>query len=225
MLVHLKNVVPSEALQQLTQCLATTPFEDGKLTAAGDLARKVKNNLQLTTHTPGYEKAATLLRGAMMAHKGFRRAALLHKMAPPMFGRYTEGMSYGDHYDAPILTFGPAAMRTDISMTIFLSDPNDYEGGELVVQTEYGEERFKEAAGDAVLYGAHFLHRVNEVTAGTRTVAVTWIQSMIRDAAKRLLVYELGEAASTLMDDFPDREDVVAVEQARSRLERMWYEV
>jgi len=224
-LVHLEGVIPPQALKQLNECLARTEFEDGRLTASGDLARNVKNNLQVTTHTPGYPQAASLLRDALMKHPGFRQAALPARMAPPMFGRYVPGMSYGDHFDASILTFGEAKMRTDISMTVFLSAPDEYEGGELVVQTEYGEQRFKGQAGDAVLYGASFLHRVNEVTEGTRTVAVTWIQSMIRDAAKRLLIYDLGRAANSLMEEFPDRQDVVAIEQALGRLERMWSDV
>jgi PKHD-type hydroxylase len=146
------------------------------------------------------------------------------KVAAPYYARYTTGMSYGSHVDDPVMGEGDL-YRSDISVTIFLSGPDDYDGGELVIQTPFGEQRIKLPAGDAVMYPSSSRHRVAEVTRGERVVAVSWIQSMIRDANKRALLHELNLAREKLLQEKPDAEETAQVNQAYINLVRMWSEI
>ena len=133
-------------------------------------------------------------------------------------------MSYGDHVDDPVMGQGEL-YRSDLSVTVFLSDPGDYDGGELVIETAFGEQRVKLAAGDAVLYPSSSVHRVAEVTRGERLVAVSWIQSLVRDPDKRALLHELNQARETLLRKQPDAAETRQVNHSYINLVRMWSEI
>ena len=147
------------------------------------------------------------------------------QVAQPVFARYTPGMQYGDHIDDPIMGGAGTQFRTDVAVTVFLNQPDQYDGGELVINTTFGEQQIKLNAGDVVIYPASSIHRVAEVTKGERLVAVTWIQSLIRDPVKRELLYELSLARNTLLSDAPDSETTKQVDHTYVNLVRMWSEV
>jgi PKHD-type hydroxylase len=133
-------------------------------------------------------------------------------------------MSYGEHVDDPVMGEG-ALYRSDVSVTIFLNDPAEYDGGELIITTAFGEQPVKLAAGDAVLYPSSSVHRVAEITRGERLVAVSWIQSMVRNPEQRALLHELNQARETLLSEQPDSEETRRVNQSYINLVRMWSEV
>ena len=155
----------------------------------------------------------------------FRSAALPNQMADFILSRYTRGMYYGDHVDEPIMGMGGPKFRTDLAMTLFLSDPNSYVGGELLIQTAYGENRVKLAAGSAILYPAGSLHRVDEVTSGERLVALTWMQSFVRDAARREILFELDQVRSHLMITESQQAITKLADRSYVNLLRMWSDV
>ena len=134
-------------------------------------------------------------------------------------------MRYGDHVDDPIMGTGEGLYRTDIAITIFLNDPANYDGGELVVNTAFGEQKVKLPAGDAVMYPASSLHCVAEVTRGERLVAVTWVQSLVRDPAKRELLYDFNQVRERLLNEMPDHPDTVRINTVYVNLFRMWGEL
>ena len=155
----------------------------------------------------------------------FRSGALPYRVAQPVFARYTKGMYYGDHIDDPVMGSRIEKFRTDLAVTLFLNDPSEYEGGELVLQSNFGEKRIKLAAGDAVLYPASSLHRIDEVTHGERLVAVTWIQSMVRDNEKRELLFGLDQARNDLLAQAPKNDTSKKVDHTYVNLVRMWSEL
>jgi PKHD-type hydroxylase len=155
----------------------------------------------------------------------FRFGVLPHRVADPIFARYRPGMTYGDHVDDPIMGARGPRFRTDVSMTVFLNPPESYEGGELVIRTSFGERRVKLAAGDAVAYPSSSLHHVAEVTRGERLVALTWIQSYVRDPARRELLYELNLAREHLLKSAPEAEHTARVDCSYNNLVRMWSDV
>jgi PKHD-type hydroxylase len=160
----------------------------------------------------------------LVQHPTYRAAALPMKVASPYYARYGKGMSYGDHVDDPIMQ-ADTPYRSDISITIFLSDKTDYEGGELVINTQYGAHSVKLAAGDAVMYPSSSVHHVNEVTSGTRLVAVTWLQSLVREPAKRELLYDMYLVKEQLLKDAPDDENTKRMDRSYVNLIRMWGDV
>ena len=156
-----------------------------------------------------------------IAHNSeFRNAALPNRMADFIFARYQPGMHYGDHVDDPIM--GGGKLRTDISMTIFLNEPKEYEGGELTVTTPFGDQKVKLNAGDAVIYPSSSTHRVAEVTQGERLVALTWIQSFVKDSAKRDLLYELNLVRENLLENSPETDQSKIIDRSYVNLLRMW---
>ena len=155
----------------------------------------------------------------------FRFGVLPNRVADPIFARYHPGMTYGEHVDDPIMGSTGPRFRTDVSMTLFLNRPEDYDGGELVIRTSFGMRKVKLAAGDAVLYPSSSLHHVAEVTRGERLVALTWIQSYVRDPARRELLYELNQARETLLKEAPEAEHTALVDRSYANLVRMWSEL
>jgi PKHD-type hydroxylase len=140
---------------------------------------------------------------------------------PPVLSRYRPGMAYGTHIDTPIMR-RPVPMRLDLSTTIFLSDPTTYAGGELCIETPYGEKRVKLPAGDAILYPTTMLHRVEEITEGERLAAVTWIQSMVQDQSKRSILYDLAVVTQWIQGAAPQSVQYQTLNNTRSNLTRMW---
>lgn len=189
----LSNVLDQETLTRIRAMLATALFADGAATAGWN-ARPVKHNLQ-TTH----DVAAQLVDQALNRHPVFVGAAFPARRRAPLFSRYQPGMSYGTHVDNPLMG-GPSPLRADLAVTVFLSDPADYDGGELVLDTAGGTQAYKLAAGQAIVYPATTLHQVTEVTRGERLAAILWVQSLVRDAAQREILFDLDTVRRRLWE-------------------------
>jgi len=224
MLLHLKNILDSAMLDNITAMLAKVSFIDGKH-SAGMATEQVKNNEEMQPGTQQAQYLDQLVMGNLAENADFRSAALPLRVAQPVFARYVPGMRYGDHVDDPIMGGGMEKFRSDVAITVFLNAPADYDGGELVIQSTFGEQRVKYAAGDAVLYPANSVHRVEEVTRGERRVAVTWIQSMVRDASKRERLFELDQARNSLLQQNPEDPTTKKVDRSYVNLVRRWSDV
>lgn len=223
MLNHLEAVLDSRQVETAKQLMRHGRFVDGIL-SAGMAAQRVKHNEELSLKDQQLADLNNLVMGSLVRHPVYSSAAMPKKVAAPYYARYTQGMSYGEHVDDPVMGQGDI-YRSDLSVTIFLSDPADYEGGELLIQTDFGEQRVKLPAGDAVLYPSSSIHRVSEVTSGERLVAVSWIQSLVRDPDKRALLHELNQARETLLQEQPDAPETARVNHSYINLVRMWSEI
>ena len=223
MMLQIPAVLDRTRLKNVQKLLQKATFIDGKL-SAGMAARGAKNNEEVAVNDAQVNQLNTIVMGSLVSHPMYKQAALPFRVAAPFYARYRPGMTYGDHVDDPVMGKGEY-YRSDVSTTVFLSEPEDYEGGELVVRTAFGQHQVKLAAGDAVVYPSASLHHVAEVTAGERIVAVTWAQSMIRDAAKRELLYSLNQARETLLRNNPEAEESRQVDISYANLFRMWAEL
>lgn len=223
MLIHIPKVLTGDQLAEINQIMDNARFVDGRL-SAGKAARRVKNNLEMAESPDLMNTLNNLVMGAVVRNPVYQAAALPLKAATPFYAKYGPGQTYGDHVDDPIMG-APQRYRTDISMTVFLNEPDDYEGGELVIYTAFGQQRAKLPAGDAIMYPSGSLHHVAEVTQGERRVAVTWIQSMIRSPEQRELLYNLQQARETLLRDQPEAEETRKVDVTYINLVRMWAEL
>lgn len=224
MLITIPEVLNSLQLERVHSILSQSTFVDGKL-SAGKHAERVKNNEELSQNDRMLNELNSIVMGSLVKNKAYQNAAFPHRIATAFFARYVAGMSYGDHIDDPIMGPAGASYRTDVSITVFLNNPEDYEGGELSINTSFGTQQFKLAAGSAIIYPSGTLHHVAEVTAGERLVAVTWCQSMIRDPAKRELLYNLNQARESLMKSSPDSDETAQVDTTYINLVRMWAEI
>ncbi|RMG30448.1 MAG: Fe2+-dependent dioxygenase, partial [Gammaproteobacteria bacterium] len=218
------GVLNPAQIEEVQRLLADAPFQDGKY-SAGKEARIVKHNEEMVQEHERYARLNEIVMRALVNHPRFQQAALPLRVASPFYARYRPGMTYGDHVDDPIMGPMTGRYRTDVSTTVFLNAPEDYEGGELVIRTSYGETRFKGEAGSAVVYPSHSLHRVAPVQSGERLVAVTWTQSLVRDAARRELLFELSEAREALLDRAPTDPATARVSRCYVNLLRMWAEL
>lgn len=222
MLLRLPDLLDAKQLSALRAALADAEFVDGSLTADGDAAR-VKDNLQLVRGSAVAVRARDLVVGALVNHREFARAALPKVVLAPLFCRYDPGMRYGPHRDAPIVGERPK-VRTDVSVTVFLNDPTEYDGGDLVLYGEEAPRRLRGEAGSAVVYPSGALHEVTPVTRGTRLVAVTWVQSLVRSAEQRRWLYELATATERLADGGAETAAIQQLRACRDALLRMWTE-
>ncbi|MDH3899901.1 MAG: Fe2+-dependent dioxygenase [Gammaproteobacteria bacterium] len=223
MLTRLTAVLDSSQIETAKQLMQQGRFVDGIL-SAGMAAQRVKRNEELSLREKQLAELNNMVMGSLVRHPVYSSAALPKKIAAPYYARYTAGMSYGEHVDDPVMGQGEI-YRSDLSVTIFLSEPVDYDGGELLIQTDFGEQRVKLPAGDAVLYPSSSIHRVSEVTSGERLVAVSWIQSLVRDPDKRALLHELNQARETLLQELPDAPETARVNHSYINLVRMWSEI
>ena len=223
MLIKLKNVLGPQELKQVSEILAKAKFVDGKL-SAGKVATQVKNNQEVAGDDPNIDSLNQLVMGNLVRHKTYQRAALPLHIASPFYACYETGMEYGEHIDDPIMG-SQQRYRSDLALTIFLNNPEEYQGGELIIQTDYGEQQIKYAAGDAVLYPATTRHRVEQVTQGKRLVAVSWIQSLIKDNEQRNLLYQLSCAREKLLRKQPEEEHTKQIDNVYVNLVRKWSEV
>ncbi|MGH8596523.1 MAG: Fe2+-dependent dioxygenase [Gammaproteobacteria bacterium] len=214
-----KVLTPVE-LQRVQSLLASATFESGAATA-GPAARNVKNNLQATATQQGLDEARAVVMGALAKNEAFRDHAFPLRMVPPVFSRYEPGMRYGEHTDNAVM----GNVRTDLALTVFLSPPESYDGGELIVDVDRDPRSIKLAAGCAVVYLATSLHRVEPVTRGRRSAAVTWIQSMVRDAAQREVLADLGVTLRFIRAGAPNTRETLSLAKARANLLRMWAEL
>jgi PKHD-type hydroxylase len=224
MLLLIPGVLKADELALARSWLAGARFVDGRL-SAGSAARRVKSNQELELGAPDLERLNHLVMGNLARHPVYRSGALPLHVATPSYARYQAGMSYGDHLDDPVMGADGVMYRSDVAVTVFLNAPKEYDGGELVIRTPYGDQAVKSAAGDAVLYPAGSIHRVEPVTRGERLVAVTWVQSMVRDPARRELLYGLNAAREKLLQGAPEAVETAQVNAAYLNLIRMWSEL
>jgi PKHD-type hydroxylase len=226
MLVHIRHILGDAELKKIQELLKHANFRDGKL-SAGMSAQQVKNNLEVADENV-ISSLNKIVMDNVVRHPDYQQAALPLRVAAPFYARYETNMEYGEHIDDPIM--GPSMnpderYRSDLAMTIFLNSPEEYEGGELIIQTSFGEQNIKSYAGDAVLYPATTRHRVTKVTKGERLVAVTWVQSLIRDNEQRDLLYQLSKTREKMLRKNPDSEDTKRIDSTYVNLVRMWSEL
>ena len=224
MIFCLPAVLSPDELAAINAKLERAPFVDGA-GSAGWSAREVKKNLQVTTGTPEYEQIARIVRESFMRSAELQ-AALLPAMATPvLFNRYGQGMEYGPHVDTPIMGVMSNAVRSDIAITIFLSDPRSYDGGELSVLMNGIGTQFKLEAGAAIAYPANTLHHVTPVTRGARDAAIIWVQSQVRDPAQRELLWDLETAKRQIFTREGKSPTFDMISKSRANLLRMWADV
>lgn len=227
MIFHFPGMLRPEQVRQFNAALAEAAWVDGRV-SAGDQAGRVKNNLQVPEDAPQTKALGEIIAQALAANPGFMAAAVPAKVFPPMFNRYREGMAYGPHTDSALRfsRITGARYRTDLSCTLFLSDPGDYDGGELVIEAELDSKRIKLPAGDLVLYPADSVHQVTPVTRGERWAAIFWVQSMVADGARRRLLYDVDQAAAAVRAGMGDEHPAaVALVGVYHRLMRMWAQI
>ena len=226
MLIHIPCVLTTDQVRQCREVLGGAAWVDGRVTA-GEQSGLAKRNLQLPEDAPPARALGEVVLQALAGNPRFMSAALPLKVYPPLFNRYGEGMGFGDHIDNAI-RISPvtgARYRTDLSCTLFLSDPADYDGGELMIEDGLAARSIKLPAGDMILYPATTVHRVTPITRGERWASFFWIQSMVADAGQRELLRQLDQAVATargdLGDDHPAAVSLVGVYH---NLIRMWAE-
>lgn len=204
MIVRIANLLDARTRVLMREKLAAADWEDGRRTAGGEAVR-VKHNEQLTEMHPVAIELGQMVLTALSQSSEFTSAALPLKVFPPLFNRYAGGGHFGAHIDTAVrLTRqAPYRVRTDLSATLFLAEPDEYDGGELVIEDTYGEHAIKLAAGDLVLYPATSLHEVRPVTRGARLASFFWVQSMVRDDDNRRLLYEMDRALIQLRELHP----------------------
>lgn len=228
MLLHVREVLTRDEVAQARQILAGAPWEDGRLTA-GEQSARAKNNQQLREDCDETRAVQQLLLRGLERHQIFFSAALPKQISPPLFNRYGgEANSFGNHVDSAVrfLRNGAGRVRTDVSCTLFLSDADDYDGGELVIEDTFGEQRVKLPAGDMVLYPGTSVHRVLPVTRGHRVASYFWIQSMIRSDEQRRLLFDMDNHLRHLRSTIGETDPgVIGLTSTYHNLLRMWLDV
>jgi PKHD-type hydroxylase len=216
------NILTSEQLQEVRTLLADQSFQPGNRTA-GWAATLVKNNEQLDPAARHYGKLQQLVVAALTGNEVFALAAMPKAMRPLLFSRYTGGMGYGDHVDNALMG-DESRIRSDLSFTLFLSAPGEYEGGELTIEDTRGTQAYKLEAGALVLYASDTLHRVETVTSGVRQVAVGWVQSLIRDPRQRQILFDLEVVRRQLFKEHGKTSQFDVLSKSISNLWRLWVE-
>jgi len=226
MLMHVPEVLSPQALARCRDIMAAAPWVDGRVTA-GSQSEQTKNNLQVPEQSAAAGAAQALVLEGLSKSALFFTAALPKRIFPPLFNRY-EGAAnaFGNHIDNAVRTIAATGerVRTDLSATLFLSDPADYDGGELVIQDTFGTQRVKLPAGDLVLYPSSSVHRVEPVTRGARIASFFWIESMVREDERRRMLFDLDLAILALRGSIGDTEPVVKLTGCYHNLLRMWAE-
>ena len=217
--LHIPALLKVEEVVEIENLTANANFVDGKLTASLG-AKNVKNNWQMDTESETLGEIRAILDNAIKQSPLFNIAALPKTVYPFIISKHTMGNFYGWHVDSPMM--GEPPIRTDLAMTIFLSDPSTYEGGELILQAESGTTAFKPAKGDAVLYPCQYLHCVNEVKTGARLAAITWIQSNVKNPEQRQILFQLNQVHASLYAQAPHAPETNMLLQTHSNLFRMW---
>ena len=226
MMLHVPGVLTAAQVREVRAALDAADWVDGRETV-GPQGAQVKRNRQLPEHSPVGRELAKGILGALSRHALFFSAALPHRFVPPLFNRYEGGEHYGLHVDGSIRSVPVTGerLRTDLSCTLFLCDPEDYDGGELEVVDTSGSHEVKLPAGDLILYPSSSLHRVHPVTRGARVCSFFWVQSMVRDDARRSMLYELDQTLQRLRSRLGETEETVALTGHYHNLLRMWSEV
>ncbi|HEX6043524.1 MAG TPA: Fe2+-dependent dioxygenase [Pyrinomonadaceae bacterium] len=226
MLLQVPDVLTNEQVASCRKLLEAAQWVDGRITAGHQSAR-AKDNLQLPENLDEAKQLGDAILGALERNPLFMSAALPLKVFPPLFNRYQDGQSFGNHVDNAIrqVTGTPHRVRTDLSATLFFSNPDEYDGGELVVEDTYGVHSVKLPAGHMILYPASSVHHVRPVTRGVRLASFFWIQSMVRDDGERTILFDLDVAIQRLMDDVPEHRSVVELTSLYHNLLRRWADV
>lgn len=224
MILCIGDILSDEQLKRVRAALDASAFDDGRKTA-GWHAKLVKNNEQMQMGNEAAKALRAEVEQALTQHPLFQMAARPAKMTPLMFSRYRDGMTYGNHVDDPVMGRGPGRLRTDLSFTLFLDDPESYDGGELVTDTSAGEQSYKLPAGSAVIYPSSTLHRVEPVSRGQRRVAIGWVQSTIRDPAQREVLFDLDTARRQLFEREGKSAEFDLLTKSLANLQRFWAEV
>src|ERR1700761_2816026 len=220
MLIRIPAVLNADEVAHMRGVLEKSDWADGKLTA-GPMAQRAKKNLQVPESAPAAKALGDIVLAALGKKDTFTSAALPRRISPPQFNRYDVGMTYGNHVDNA-LRQTPFRMRTDVSATLFLTDPESYDGGELVVLDTYGFHSVKLAAGDMILYSASSRHRVQPVTRGSRWSCFFWIQSMVRDEAARTMLFELDGAIQSIGKKVGAPDEILTLTGVYHNLFRRW---
>jgi len=223
MMLHIPDVLTKDQVAEMRRMLDASAWVDGSSTS-GAQASRVKHNRQLPLDSPLNKQLGKIISDALNRHPLFISAALPSRTLPPLFNRYEGGGQYGNHVDSAV-HYDPSracSARTDVSTTVFLSEPEEYEGGELVVEDNYGSHDVKLSAGDAIVYPATSLHRVEPVTQGVRVASFMWTQSMVRDDWRRSMLFDLDMTILKLRQKIGDAPEVVALTGHYHNLLRQW---
>jgi PKHD-type hydroxylase len=225
MMVHIPHVLTAEQVAHCRAVFDQASWVDGRGTA-GHQSAQVKKNLQLPEDSPQARELGDLVLRALERSPLFISAVLPQRVFPPLFNRYDTQMNFGSHVDNAIrpITGTPLRLRTDVSATLFLSDPDSYDGGELVVEDTYGSHSVKLPAGELILYPASSLHHVTPVTRGVRLASFFWVQSMVRDVSQRALLFDLDMALMQLNKEVPQSPSLVMLTGVYHNLLRQWAE-
>ncbi|MEQ1813664.1 MAG: Fe2+-dependent dioxygenase [Candidatus Nitrotoga sp.] len=223
MLLTIPEVLSTEQVRHCRAVLNAAHWVDGRVTA-GYQGSMVKDNLQLPENSTAARELGNLILGALESNPLFISAVLPSEVYPPMFNRYDGGQHFGDHIDNAVrlLPGSGRKLRTDVSATLFLADPEEYDGGELLIEDTYGVHSVKLTAGHMIVYPASSLHRVSPVTRGTRIASFFWIQSLIRDDAQRTLLFDIDTAIQRLNQSAADERAIVQLTGSYHNLLRMW---
>ena len=226
MMVHIPNVLSADQVARCRDVMQRAAWVDGRVTA-GHQSEKVKNNLQMPETAPEARELGGMVMDALGRNSLFFSAVLPKEVFPPLFNRYDAGMTFGSHVDNAIRGYlnTPLRIRTDVSSTLFISAPEDYDGGELVVQDTYGTHAVKLPAGGMIIYPGTSLHHVNPITRGSRIASFFWTQSMVRDVTKRSLLFDLDMAIVRLNHDHPEHHSIVELTAIYHNLLRQWTEL
>ena len=226
MLLQIPAILATDQVRQFRERLDQAEWADGRATA-GYQSAKAKHNLQLPEDHPVARELGEIILGVLPRNLLFMSAAVPFKIFPPLFNRYQNGQSFGNHVDNAIrqVTGTPHRVRTDLSATLFFSNPDEYDGGELVVEDTYGVHSVKLPAGHLILYPASSVHHVRPVTRGARLASFFWIQSMVRDDGERTLLFDLDVAIQRLAGEMPDHTSVVELTSLYHNLLRRWADV
>jgi PKHD-type hydroxylase len=225
MLLQIPKVLTADQVAQFRSKMDGAAWVDGNATS-GHQSAQAKRNEQLAEDSPAARELGDTVVAALGRNQLFFSAALPKRVFPPLFNRYQGGMEFGNHVDGAVRVHGPSGVRirTDISATLFLAEPGEYDGGELLVEDTYGVHKVKLPAGDLVLYPSTSLHRVTPVTRGARVASFFWIQSMVRDDAHRSLLFDMDMAIMRLTQANPGHASLVALTGCYHNLLRMWSE-
>lgn len=227
MLVHVKDVLSPAEVAHCRARLEAGEWVDGRVTAGAQAAR-AKNNLQIPEDSPVARELGDVILRALGRSGPFNAAALPLRVLPPLFNRYDVGMGFGAHVDGAIRMVPGVGirMRADVSTTLFLTDPDDYEGGELVIEDTFGAHAIKLPAGDMIVYPATSLHRVEPITRGARWSAFFWTQSMVKDDGARALLHDLDRGITGVRGALSDdNASVIALTSTYHNLLRRWAEL
>lgn len=225
MMLHIPNVLTREQVAAMRAAIDAADWVDGR-TTVGSQGAQVKRNRQLPESSPVALEQGRIVQQALLASPLFFAAALPLRIVPPLFNRYSGGETYGLHVDGSVRNVpgSPLRLRTDVSSTLFLCDPEDYDGGELVVVDTYGTHEVKLPAGDLILYPSTSLHRVEPVTRGERVCSFFWTQSLVRDDARRAMLFEMDQTIQKLRDRLGETNETVSLTGQYHNLLRMWSE-